>query len=283
MRQFLPIDPHMRRERTTRACLTLLVALLVAGAAAPGAADVPVGLQVTKSGTGHGTVTSDVVGIDCGATCQVEFGLGQVVILTATPRADATFIGWTGACTGEDATCQLTMDVAKSVNARFDRSYRPDAWIKLCGLSDGCTINPLPHPWKGRDIYNDTGTRQRISVRMEDGEGVRYWMIFENDGVLADTLIIDGCAGTPKFKVNKVQIGFYKRPQAGVTLITEQFKNGTAKFDVGPDADNDRIKLTLNIVAPTTAEGVTYHCPITVRSQGDPDAVDTLDTVMTTY
>ena len=45
------------------------------------------------------------------------------------------------------------MDGSRSVGARFDRSYRPDAWIKLCGLSTGCTIDPPPHPWRGRGVY----------------------------------------------------------------------------------------------------------------------------------
>lgn len=263
--------------------LAAIAVLLALASAAPSTADVPVTLTVVKSGNGHGGVTSDLVpGIDCGATCAADFGTGSTVTLTATPNANSTFVGWSGDCTGT-GSCQLTMDAAKGVTARFDLSYRPDAWIKLCGLSDGCTINPLPHPWKGRDIYNTTGTRQKIAVRMEDGEGVRFWMVFENDGALADTLVVEGCQGTRVFKINKVQVGFYKRPEAGSVLITQQFKAGTATFDVGPDADNDRIKLTLNIVAPTTAEGVTYRCPITVRSGSDPTVTDTLMTQMTTY
>lgn len=263
--------------------IVLALSLAIGGLTAPAAGQAVATLTVTRSGQGHGWVSSEHrPDIDCGAACVAHFGLGSVVTLTATPGEGSAFLGWRGACTGT-GKCQVTMDAARDVTAEFALSYRPDAWIKLCGLSDGCTINPLPHPWQGRNVYNSTGTRQNVSVKMEDGEGVRYWMVFENDGALSDTLVIEGCKGTPRFRVNKVQVGFYKRPQAGVTLITEAFKAGKATFDVGPSSDNDRIKLTLNIVAPTTAEGVTYHCPITVRSQGDPSISDTLDTKMTTY
>jgi hypothetical protein len=41
--------------------------------------------------------------------------------------------------------------------------------------------------------------------------------------------------------------------------------------------------FTLNIIAPTTAEGVSYRCKITVHSQHDPTLTDTLVTEMTTY
>jgi len=158
--------------------------------------------------------------------------------------------------------------------------YQPDGWIKLCGLSDGCTINPLPHPWKGRNVYNATGNKQTIAVKMEDGEGVRFWLTFENDGALDDLVTIEGCKGTRRFKVNKVQLGFHKRPQAGTIKITDEFRAGTAEFDLDP---GERAEMTLNIIAPTTAEGVTYRCVITAHSGGDAGATDTLVAKMTTY
>jgi len=161
--------------------------------------------------------------------------------------------------------------------------HRPDAWIKLCGLSNGCKINPPPHPWRGKDIYNGTARKQTIAVRMEDGEGVRFWLALQNDGSEADTLMVEGCKGNRRFRVNKVQIGKYKNPDAGAVKITNRFKNGTAKFSFGPASDKERIFLTLNIIAPTTAEGVSYRCPITIRSEGDPDKRDTIAARMATY
>jgi hypothetical protein len=159
-------------------------------------------------------------------------------------------------------------------------AYRPDAWIKLCGLSTGCTIDPPPHPWLGNDVYNDSGRRQAIGVRMEDGEGVRYWITLQNDGIQPDTLTLDGCKGNRRFVVNKVQLGEHRRPDAGSTKITRQFIRGTATFDLPPSS---KAVVTLNILAPTTAEGVTYRCPVIVRSAGDPAATDAVVAEMTTY
>jgi len=42
-------------------------------------------------------------------------------------------------------------------------------------------------------------------------------------------------------------------------------------------------RLTLAFIAPTTAEGVTYRCPIKISSQTDPTVSDTIVAIMTTY
>jgi hypothetical protein len=39
--------------------------------------------------------------------------------LTATPAANNSFGGWSGGCTGNSATCQVTMDATKAVTATF--------------------------------------------------------------------------------------------------------------------------------------------------------------------
>jgi hypothetical protein len=240
-------------------------------------------LSVTKAGKGGGTVTSDVGGIDCGSTCEANIGTGTVVTLTATPNATSTFVRWKGDCSGT-GTCVVTMNGDHSVRAVFARSYRPDAWIKLCGLSTGCTIDPPPHPWRGINVYNTTAKRQTVSVRMEDGEGVRFWLVLENDGIGRDDVIhVDGCTGTPRFVVNAVVAGFQKRPRFGPANYTTAFKNGTLTFPFPASKPNKQVKLTVNIVAPTTAEGVTYRCPITISSEHQPTAKDTVAGRMTTY
>jgi hypothetical protein len=161
--------------------------------------------------------------------------------------------------------------------------FRADAWIKLCGLSTGCTIDPLPHPWKGRDVINTTGARQTIAVRMEDGEGVRFWITVENDGEQPDTLTVDGCRGTRRFVVNSVLMGKHKRPDWRARNVTERFRDGTLAFDFPPASEGKKKVFTLNIIAPTHAEGVSYRCEITLRSAGRWAARDTVVAIMTTY
>jgi hypothetical protein len=58
-------------------------------------------LSVTKIGNGSGTVTSDVPGIDCGATCSSYYPYGTTVTLSATPDPGSIFLGFSGgACNG---------------------------------------------------------------------------------------------------------------------------------------------------------------------------------------
>ncbi|MBI5730430.1 MAG: DUF11 domain-containing protein, partial [Ignavibacteriales bacterium] len=80
-------------------------------------------LTVAKTGTGVGTVTSSPVGIDCGSTCTYTFTAGTVVTLTATPDANSTFAGWSGAASGTGAAV-ITIDGNKSVTATFEKKSR---------------------------------------------------------------------------------------------------------------------------------------------------------------
>lgn len=163
------------------------------------------------------------------------------------------------------------------------RSYRPDAWIKLCGLSTGCTIDPLPHPWRGNNVYDTTGARQKVAVRLDNGEGVRFWLTLQNDGTLGDTFVVEGCEGNRKFVINSVLVGLYKRPDWRAEKITKEFKAGTAEFQFPPWSDGKKVALTLNIVSSDNSVGATYSCPITLVASSLPTARDTVLAVMTAY
>jgi hypothetical protein len=76
-------------------------------------------LTVTRSGAGTGTVSSSPAGINCGATCTASFTGSPVVTLTAQPISGSYFAGWTGCTAATATTCQVTVDVAKSVAATF--------------------------------------------------------------------------------------------------------------------------------------------------------------------
>ena len=78
-------------------------------------------LNVTKTGTGHGNVTSAPQGIACGDRCTSSFLFGAPVALTASAATGSFFAGWDGACSGT-STCTTTIGAAATaVTARFDR------------------------------------------------------------------------------------------------------------------------------------------------------------------
>jgi uncharacterized repeat protein (TIGR02543 family) len=68
-----------------------------------------------------GTVTSNIGGINCPGTCSAKVPQGSVVVLTATPPAGLTFLGWTGACSGTEATCSVTIAADTKVQANFSK------------------------------------------------------------------------------------------------------------------------------------------------------------------
>jgi RHS repeat-associated protein/uncharacterized repeat protein (TIGR02543 family) len=97
-------------------------------------------LSIATLGSGAGTVTSSPVGIDCGTVCRADFAPNTVVTLTASPASGSTFGGWSGACTGSAATCTVTLDQARSVNATFSApaitTYQYDANGNLTQITD---------------------------------------------------------------------------------------------------------------------------------------------------
>lgn len=76
-------------------------------------------LTVSKSGSGAGTITSDVAGVSCGTDCSETYNYGTTVVLTAAASEGSAFDGWSGACSGTAATCSVTFDQAYSVGASF--------------------------------------------------------------------------------------------------------------------------------------------------------------------
>jgi len=77
-------------------------------------------LQVTKTGDGTGTVTSNPTGINCGSDCTEDYSTGTIVTLTASPSGDSEFAGWTGSCAGT-SQCILNMDAPKTATATFNK------------------------------------------------------------------------------------------------------------------------------------------------------------------
>ncbi|MEW6218265.1 MAG: hypothetical protein AB1634_01870 [Thermodesulfobacteriota bacterium] len=77
----------------------------------------PVNWPLTVQVQGLGSVAA--AGIACPDDCSAQYPEGTPVTLVATAGAEQVFAGWSGACTGAQPSCQLTMDEAKTAAARF--------------------------------------------------------------------------------------------------------------------------------------------------------------------
>lgn len=75
-------------------------------------------VHLALSIAGSGTVTSDVPGVSCTATCGTDWDRGDTVTLAASAAAGFKFVHWTGACTG-GGDCAVTLDASKDVSALF--------------------------------------------------------------------------------------------------------------------------------------------------------------------
>jgi hypothetical protein len=111
-------------------------ALYAFGPAGPGQT-----IEVSTSGTGNGTVTSNPVGINCPSGCEAELNSGASVTLTATPEAGSAFEGWTGGgCTGT-GFCQVILNSATAIDAKFGPAPVSSA---LSSAATSAAVNPGP-------------------------------------------------------------------------------------------------------------------------------------------
>jgi|GEM_PF-2021732 len=112
-------------------------------------ADFDAPLTVSLGGAGSGTVTSSTGNLSCPGRCSVVLAPRTAVTLTASAAPGSAFDGWEGACQGTQLTCELFMDEATAVTARFGNAR---------GLTVGAT-----GPGRGRittaDGMIDCGTR----------------------------------------------------------------------------------------------------------------------------
>jgi hypothetical protein len=77
-----------------------------------------VSLRVAVAGPGR--VLSTPRGLSCPGRCSATFHRGMRVSLRAIPAKGARLAGWGGACRGMKS-CRVTLDRARSVDARFRR------------------------------------------------------------------------------------------------------------------------------------------------------------------
>ncbi|MCP4363325.1 MAG: hypothetical protein GY796_35445, partial [Chloroflexi bacterium] len=127
-------------------------------------------LTVTPAGNGTGTVTSNPVGIDCGADCTELVDPGTVVTLTAIADTGSTFTGWSGDCVGT-GSCLLTMTETKHVTATFTTYTTATLPLSPSWNLIGLPVQPLtPLTAQGLlDMVNSQGNTCTEIARWHNG------------------------------------------------------------------------------------------------------------------
>ena len=145
-------------------------------------------LMVDVAGSGTGTVTSSLSGLNCTPAttpCTLNVPPNQAVTLTATPDGQQNFTGWQGGCAGTSTTCQVTLDQAKWAVARFAPAptmavtyYHVDALGSVRALSDqsGAILARHDYGAFGEDTAPLGGDPRRFTGKELDPESA--WMYF---------------------------------------------------------------------------------------------------------
>jgi len=192
------------------------------------------GWRLTVAIIGTGTVTSDVGGINCGATCTSLFATrGTMVALTAAPGPGLSFGGWTGSCTGT-GTCQVAMNASRSVTATFTTA--------LTMVSD----STRPAGLMG-SFYADT-------LRASGGGSARIWSVI--GGALPPGLTLGGTSGgVTGIPAAAGGYRFTAQASTGAEVISREFTIQIGKPALAQQAVMDHL---LGAGSPLTADQLRF-------------------------
>ena len=76
-------------------------------------------LIAAKTGSGSGSITSNPLGVDCGAVCLFEWAHGTSVTLNAAAASGSVFTGWSGGGCSGTGSCTVTLNADTTVTATF--------------------------------------------------------------------------------------------------------------------------------------------------------------------
>jgi hypothetical protein len=192
-------------------------------------------VNVSRIGTGNGTVASSPIGIDCGADCLEAFPFNTVVTLTATPATGSTFSGWSGGgCTGTD-TCQVTVTSIVSVTAAFTLDQHTLVVAKT-GTGSG-TVTSAPGISCGTDcseVY-DHGTLVTLTASAATGSTFAGWSGGGCSGTgTCQVTLTAATTVTASFSLNQYTLTVSKTGTGAGTVSSTGINCGTDCSEVYP-------------------------------------------------
>jgi uncharacterized repeat protein (TIGR02543 family) len=187
-------------------------------------------LTVYVSPAGGGTVTSMPDGISCttygGMGCSATYAVSQEVTLTATPSANYTFTGWSGACSaaGTSTTAIVSMTAAQTCTASFSTNTLTVTTASGSGTvtSDVGGISCADGGGTCQANYS-TGAFVQLTATPTTGYTFTSWTG-------------SGCSGTTPVVTVQMNASYtcYANFAAQQTLSVSFMTGGTVTSDVGP-------------------------------------------------
>jgi Divergent InlB B-repeat domain/Carboxypeptidase regulatory-like domain/Bacterial Ig domain/Phosphodiester glycosidase/Glucodextranase, domain B/Bacterial Ig-like domain (group 2) len=181
-------------------------------------------LNIVKNGTGLGSVSSDLSGLDCGSTCSKSVPEGTIVTLTATPSVGSSFASWLGACTGKDI-CVVTVSAAKTIIATFADVQAPTVTVTTPANNSSVTTPTIQVTGVVNDNVGVTtleyqlngGTRQTLPAAASFAFDV-------NLSLRVNTIEVFAADGAGNSSSKQVKIS-YAKPK--VALVVSRTGNGS--------------------------------------------------------
>lgn len=167
---------------------------------------------------GSGSASSSPAGTNCPSSCVASFANGTSVGVSATPGPGASFVGWSGDCTGAGA-CNVTMYADHSVTATLGAAPPP----------------PLPQEIDGE---GKVCTPSKAYFEFDDVEG-------HSDGSFTGTVEFEDRAG--KSKSQRITLLRFSG-NAGLVLGTGKYKGMPGYNFVAAVVDNGTSSVTPDVV-----------------------------------
>ena len=192
-------------------------------------------VNVSKAGTGSGTVTSSPTGINCGSDCSEDWGHSTVVTLTPSPDAGSEFAGWSGHADCADGV--LTVTEPMSCQATFDLLPPPDHTLTISKQGNGSgTVTSSPAGIDcGSDCSEDftEGTAVTLGAGADPGSSFTGWSGDPdcNDGVVT---MNGGRNCTAEFQLQTHAVSVSKSGTGSGTVTSSP-----AGIDCGSDCSED--------------------------------------------
>lgn len=134
-------------------------------------------LKVDKIGTGKGKVVSSPEGINCGIDCKEVYKPGTIVTLTAIPKEDSKFTGWSSSKCKGNGQCILTVNENLFISAKFNSTNPlPKEQSTVFTVQVGAFMNPFYANYllyylnqKGYDAY---------MITSETTDGKKFYKVY---------------------------------------------------------------------------------------------------------